>query len=243
MNQIDFSKNYVTSDCHFFHNNIIKYAERKDYQPFSDEKTEQMNWDIVNSINSQVPDKEGIVLWNLGDVFYGRLFSQQPLENLKSLIAVMKGKHRKLNLILGNHDFQFKKWANWSKLSPLNSQSSLQTIFQSCGFDAVYDHPILINDKYILSHEPVFLKPDSGFVNVHGHVHQNLVDENYFTIDIENSKMVIKAYKDSGRKPPEPVKKKDWEKWIVNPKDYKSVCWDNRQHQYKVWNFQDLTKA
>ena len=72
-----------------------------------------MNWDIVNSINSQIPDKEGVVLWNLGDVFYGRLFSQQPLENLKRLIAVMKGKHRKLNLILGNHDFQFKKWANF----------------------------------------------------------------------------------------------------------------------------------
>ena len=246
MTEIDFKKNYITSDLHFYHNNIIKYAERKEYQPFSDEKTKRMNWDIVNSINTQVPDEKGIVLWNLGDVFYGRLFSQQPLENLKRLISVMKGKHRKLNLILGNHDFQFKKWANWQKLYPLNAQSSLQTIFQNCGFDVVYDIPILIENKYILSHEPVFLKPGSQFINIHGHTHQKILKDSddftskFFCYDLENYKMVLKAYKDSGREIPPMSLKKDWENWLVNCKNYFNACWDYQN--YKVRSFESIKK-
>lgn len=209
-----------------------------------------MNWDIVNSINSQVPDEKGIVLWNLGDVFYGRLFSQQPLENLKRLIAVMKGKHRKLNLILGNHDFQFKKWANWSNLSPLNSQSSLQKIFQYCGFDAVYDTPILIENKYILSHEPVFLKPGSQFINIHGHTHRaSLLPEDeegntkYFCYTLENHKMVRKAYADSNRDVPKLEFKKDYQNYLTKANLYHNACWDAPEHPYKVENLNAIIKS
>ena len=55
-----------------------------------------MSWDIVNSINKQIPDEEGIVLWNLGDLFYGKLFGERTLDQLKAYIDVMKGKYRKL---------------------------------------------------------------------------------------------------------------------------------------------------
>lgn len=234
------TKNYITSDLHLFHSNIIKYAERKRYQPFDDKKAIQMSWDIVNAINEQIPDKEGVVLWNLGDLLYGKLFTDQTLAQLQSFISVLKGKHRTLNIVLGNHDKQFKKWADWNKLQPLSKDSSFTEIFLSLGFTNVYEHPIVYEDKFILSHEPVFLRKNSGFVNVHGHTHQILVDKDYFSIDLENSKMVIKAYRDSGREPPKPVKKKDWKNWIVDPNMYYNVCWDSPRNQYKVVDLDDL---
>ena len=185
-----------------------------------------MNWNIVNSINKQIPDEEGVVLWNLGDLFYGKLFSERPLEWLKSYISVMKGKNRTLNIILGNHDKQFKRFVDWKNLAPLTKNSSFTEIFTELGFTNVYDKPILWKENYILSHEPVFLKKNSQFINIHGHVHQNPVDESYFTWDLENYKMVRKAYKDSGREVPPLQHKENWEQFVVDPKMYKNVCWD-----------------
>lgn len=233
-------KNYITSDLHLCHSNIIKYAERVDYQPFTDESTERMNWDIVNAINKQVPDEKDVVLWNLGDLFYGKMFTAKTLDELKAYIDVMKGKNRTLNIVLGNHDRQFKQWADWKRLRPLTNKSSFTTIFQQLGFTNVYDHPVLFDDKIILSHEPVFLKKDSQFVNVHGHTHQIGIDESYFTWDLENYKMVRKAYKDSGREPPPLQHKKDWENWIVDLKMYINICWDATD--YKVKDLNEIAK-
>ena len=239
-------KNYITSDLHCLHSNICKYAERKEYLPFDDEKSRRMSWDIVNSINKQVPDEPGVVLWNLGDLFYGKLFGDMHINQLKKFIDVMKGKHRQLNIVLGNHDRQFnhfrKSVEDWKKIKPFDKDSSLEDIFRYLGFDKVYDSPIIYKDKFILSHEPVFIKPNSNFTNIHGHTHQIKVDREYFAIDLENSKMVMKAYKDSGREPPTPVKKKDWSNWVVDPKDYINICWDCTDGPYKVFNLDELTK-
>ena len=125
-------RNFITSDLHLLHNNIIKYAERKDYLPFNDEKSRQMSWDIVNSINKQIPDEEGVVLWNLGDLFYGKLFGERTLDQLKAYIDVMKGKYRQLNIVFGNHDKQFnhfrKSKEDWDKIKPFDKNSSLEDI-------------------------------------------------------------------------------------------------------------------
>lgn len=239
-------KNYITSDLHLCHSNIIKYAERVDYQPFTDESTERMNWDIVNAINKQVPDEKDVVLWNLGDLFYGKMFTAKTLAELKAYIDVMKGKNRTLNIVLGNHDRQFKQWADWKKLRPLTNKSSFTTIFQQLGFTNVYDRPVLFDDKIILSHEPVFLKKDSQFVNVHGHTHQKPLKDSdnfiskYFCYDLENYKMVQKAYKDSGRPVPELSLKKNWEDWLVDCKNYYNVCWDYTKG--KVLCLQDIER-
>lgn len=202
----------------------------------------QMSWDIVNSINDQIPDEEDVVLWNLGDLFYGKLFTNQTLAHLAMFIEKMKGKHRTLNIVLGNHDKQFKKFADWSNFAPLTKTSSFSHIFSMLGFTNVYNHPILWNDKIILSHEPFFLKRNSQFVNVHGHTHQMNIDENYFTYDLENYKMVRKAYKDSGREVPPLTKKKDWQRWIVDPKKYRNICWDCPDARYRVLDLNKLTK-
>lgn len=219
------SDEYIISDLHLCHTNIIKYAERTDYE-LTNKSTERMNWNIVNSINKQIPDEEGVVLWNLGDLFYGKLFSEKSLQQLKNYISVMKGKNRTLNIVLGNHDKQFKRFADWKNLTPLTKNSSFTEIFTELGFTNVYDKPIIWKENYILSHEPVFLKKNSQFINIHGHVHQMPVDESYFTWDLENYKMVRKAYKDSGREVPPLQHKENWEQFVVDPKMYKNACWD-----------------
>lgn len=237
-------KEYITSDNHLLHNNIIKYAERTKYFPENDQTSTQMSWDIVNSINEQIPDEKGVVLWNLGDLFYGKLFGSKTLSELQAFVSTMKGKNRQLNIVLGNHDRQFNQFRSskedWTKVYPINKQSTLESIFQYLGFDRVYDRPVLYKDSYILSHEPVFLKKNSQFINVHGHTHQIPVDESYFTWDLENYKMVRKAYKDSGREVPPLQHKRNWERFVVNPEMYKNVCWDCTNE--KVLDLNELTK-
>lgn len=237
-------KEYITSDAHLLHNNIIKYAERTKYFPESDQTSTQMSWDIVNSINKQIPDEKGVVLWNLGDLFYGKLFGSKTLIELRTFVSTMKGKNRQLNIVLGNHDRQFNQFRktkeDWAKIYPINKHSTLEDIFKYLGFDKIYDRPVLYKDKFILSHEPVFLKKNSQFVNIHGHTHQIPVDDSYFTWDLENYRMVRKAYKDSGRKVPPLQHKKNWEQFVVNPEMYKNVCWDYTNE--KVLDLNELTK-
>ena len=237
-------KEFITSDLHCFHTNMIKYGERTKYFPENDTNALQMSWDIVNSINAQIPDEKGVVLWNLGDLFYGKLFGNKTLLELQTMINVMKGKYRQLNIVLGNHDKQFNQFRktkeDWDKIYPINKHSSLVSIFQTLGFDRVYVEPVILKEKYILSHEPVFLKKNSNLVNIHGHTHQIPVDETYFTWDLENYRMVRKAYKDSGREVPPLQHKKNWEQFVVNPEMYKNVCWDYTNE--KVLDLNELTK-
>ena len=66
---------------------------------------------------------------------------------------------RKLNgkkyLVKGNHD----------RLS--NAE------YRTIGFEEVYDKPILFEDFWILSHEPVYVNTNMPYANIFGHIHNN----------------------------------------------------------------------
>lgn len=236
-------RNYITSDWHLLHKNIIKYAERLNYKS-TNLDCEKMSQDIIESIDKQVPDEKDVVLWNLGDLFFGRMFSEKTFDQLYQMIKVLKGKNRKLNLVLGNHDRTFKKYADWSKLKPLKETDSLKQCFEALGFDNVYDRPVVFFDqndttfgKYvILSHEPLFIPKDEKIINIHGHVHQRNLKSDFFTLDFET------VYNPDGSKSSIFRRKVDWEKFIVNPKNYYNICWDNPEHLYKVWNLDALVR-
>lgn len=220
-------KHYITSDLHLFHRRIIKYANRTAYK-MTNADTMRMTTDIVNYIDKNVPDERGVILWNLGDVFYGPLLNKQSRDDLKDLIAIMRGKHRRLELVMGNHDKQFKD-LDWKTVTGNTwvDNHSLEDIFRYFGFDDVYFFPVLV-DCFIFSHEPVSLSNDSKFYNVHGHTHQMFVDENYFTWKYENHDMVEKACKDFRKKLPDDFYEKpgNWQARIVNPGKYINACWD-----------------
>lgn len=64
-------------------------------------------------------------------------------------------------LVKGNHD---KKDDTYYKLN---------------GFEKVYDHPIIIEDFWILSHEPMYMNEYMPYVNIFGHVHGNPMYKTY----------------------------------------------------------------
>jgi calcineurin-like phosphoesterase family protein len=77
-------KTFITSDFHFDHANIIKYARR----PFS--SVEEMNRELVRRYNSRVTDLDTVYI--LGDITLGR-----DLSHAKKL----RGRKK---LLIGNHD-------------------------------------------------------------------------------------------------------------------------------------------
>lgn len=80
---------FITSDTHFYHENIIKYCNR----PFVNK--EEMNTELIRRWNVTVP-KDALV-WHLGDFCFGKK------ENIQEILPKLNGK---INLVLGNHDHQ-----------------------------------------------------------------------------------------------------------------------------------------
>ena len=80
---------YLTSDLHFFHDNIIEHCER----PCTIEV--HVAW-ILNKINSVV--KPGDIVYHLGDFAYG---SNAKFSRLQEVFSQLNGTWR---FIIGNHD-------------------------------------------------------------------------------------------------------------------------------------------
>lgn len=188
---------FILSDLHLFHTNVIKYVERP--FEFSALGCKKMNEYLLAQFE-KLP--ENCLIWNLGDVLLNRHISEGEI---MSTIWRTK-KNRKLNLILGNHDFQCEK----------GDHDTFIDYFTSLGFDEVYIRPIIFENKYILSHEPIFIPEDRDFINLHGHTHNRLVNEDFFLSEYNKSF---------------PQKK-------VNPKSYINVCVD--ANDLKIHCLRDL---
>lgn len=74
--------------------------------------------------------------------------------NTESTTQIVKSLKGFKFLIKGNHD------------------RKSNSCYRKMGFMEVYDKPILLGNSIILSHEPVF----SNLLNIHGHIHNNLID-------------------------------------------------------------------
>ena len=214
---------YIVSDLHFMHSNIIKYCNRPykvegpNSNPDNKAEVERMNEDILKTFD-KLPNSCDV--WNLGDVFFLGTTKQtkfldnpENTEKLKEMVKRMKGKDRKLFLVLGNHDNLHYKG------------HSRMEFYYSIGFDKVYDTPIILEDKYILSHEPVYVTPDSNFIDLYGHTHDLLIKEDYFTYDYDNYAMITRSYKQNSEEPPKIEQK--WPDRLINLGNYKNVCLDH----------------
>jgi calcineurin-like phosphoesterase family protein len=83
--------NYIVSDTHIGHYNIIKFENIK--RPFNN--IEEHDQSIIDAWNSVIKDDD--IVYHLGDVF----FRKENFEKIK----LLKGRKR---LILGNHDHYVK---------------------------------------------------------------------------------------------------------------------------------------
>ena len=86
-------KEWIISDTHWHHKNIIEYCNR----PFS--SVEEMDNTMIKKWNSVV-GKDDIV-WHLGD------FAMGTKEQITQIVEQLNGR---IYLILGNHDNHTMKW-------------------------------------------------------------------------------------------------------------------------------------
>lgn len=112
---------------------------------------DDMNTILIRNWNSVVKNND--IVYHLGD------FALGTLDVVKHFRDKLNGK---IYLVKGNHDgYNIKR-------------------YYEAGFDKVYDKPILLENQYILSHEPMFTTNDMiPYVNIYGHVHNNSEYEDF----------------------------------------------------------------
>jgi Predicted phosphoesterase or phosphohydrolase len=119
---------------------------------------EEMTDAIIKNWNSTVKRDDKVFV--LGDVsFYDKEKTKEILDKLNGTKV----------LILGNHDNE--RSTQW---------------WYDVGFDEVYKYPIIYNNFYILSHEPVYLNENMPYANIHGHIHHLKYDsKQFFNVSVE----------------------------------------------------------
>ena len=141
---------WVTSDHHFGHANIIKYCER----PFED--VDQMDTEMVNYWNEVVGIEDTV--YYIGDFSLSR--SQKVVEYIERL-------NGRITFLPGSHDYWFEKMPKWWwDEDPFLPHKSAPPILE-----------IQHNGEYMtLCHYPMRSWPRSfhGSLHVYGHSHGRL---------------------------------------------------------------------
>lgn len=132
-------------------------------RPFKD--ITEMNETIIKNWN-RVVGKNDIVFF-LGDFHLGKNKDGEE----EALVRRLNGRKK---LLMGNHD---KGKAEY---------------YLSIGFEEVFTYPIVYKKFFILSHKPIAETDGTGFLNIHGHIHNNGYREieeanldNYFNVSVE----------------------------------------------------------
>ncbi|MBD0380791.1 metallophosphoesterase [Paenibacillus sedimenti] len=126
-------------------------------RPFS--HGEEMTKSMIESWNSAVGKEDKV--FHLGD------FSFLNKEKTADIVTRLNGYKF---LILGNHD-----------------RGRSRSWWLDVGFDEVSEHPIIYNQFFFLSHEPMYMNKHMPYVNVHGHIHgQKYEGLNYFNVCVEH---------------------------------------------------------
>ena len=73
---------------------------------------------------------------------------------------------------IGNEDY-IKQLKGIKYLVKGNHDTKINEEYRKAGFVEVYDHPIIINEFWILSHEPMYVNANMPYVNLFGHVHNS----------------------------------------------------------------------
>lgn len=68
--------------------------------------------------------------------------------------------------------------------------------YYELGIEKVYDNPIILQNFYIISHEPMFMNETMPYVNIFAHVHNNSMYKDYgkhhFCVSVERPEMCYK---------------------------------------------------
>ena len=114
---------------------------RYESRPFPN--SNDMDSALIGNWNRKVSSHDKIFV--LGD------FSFHNAENTKAIVKKLRG--YKI-LVMGNHDTGHS--AKW---------------WLEAGFDEVCKYPIILDEFWILSHEPLYVNAHMPYANIFGHVH------------------------------------------------------------------------
>lgn len=227
---------FITSDTHFGHSNIIKYCNRPYHveggnrNPANVPEINRMKEDILRAFDKLPQDCD---VWNLGDFYFAggsHKITEADFILLRDVVKRMKGDNRRLFLVLGNHD-------------TLHFQGQSRIAFyEELGFDKVYDTPVIVEDYFVLSHEPVYLgKGNTQFINLYGHTHDKDIEPDYFCYDYDNYAKTLREAKAEGQEAPQLVKKfpeREYTKWDID-RHYINCCIDKHKG-FIEWTGNDL---
>jgi metallophosphoesterase superfamily enzyme len=188
-----------------------------------------MNEDILKQFD-ELP--AGSTIINLGDI---ALNSSLTFDKLKGFVDRMKKNDKKLWIVLGNHDREMNL-----RVKDLKRFKTPYDLFIALGFDRVFPFPILLEGKYLLSHEPVYLKPGSNLKQCYGHVHDCDIPEDYFCHEVENFAMMQRVQKE-GITQQENIDVdceaiSDLTK-VIDLNNYKNMCWDKH---HRILKFEEV---
>lgn len=119
-------------------------------RPFKDAK--EMNETLINNWNNIVTNKD--IVYHLGD------FCLSTDDEIKNIFNRLNGT---IILIRGNHDRKSVKF------------------YEDIGFKVLTNPPIILEKyKLMLSHVPLLdSNIKEGYINLHGHIHNKSISENY----------------------------------------------------------------
>ncbi len=73
---------------------------------------------------------------------------------------------------IGNEEY-IKKLNGKKYLVKGNHDKLTNEEYRKIGFEEVYDKPVIYEDFWILSHEPVYVNTNMPYANIFGHIHNN----------------------------------------------------------------------
>ncbi len=105
---------------------------------------EEMDKVLTKNWNNTVSEADTVFM--LGDFsFYGK----------EKTMNICKSLNGKKILVMGNHDEHTPNW------------------YRECGFEEVSRFPVIYENFWILSHEPMYVNTNMPYANIFGHIHSN----------------------------------------------------------------------
>jgi calcineurin-like phosphoesterase family protein len=157
---------FVISDTHFLHQNIIKLANR----PF--ETVEEMNEAMISNWNSVVTPSDTV--YHLGDFAYGSWKLENAQEKVKEIFGRLNGRKY---LIKGNHDHSETLSLGWQNIYDVKTIK--------------YD-----NKKIVLCHYPMIEWDGCFHGSYHFHGHSHNVSPLQVMVEQVESFALIRTYFD-----------------------------------------------
>jgi calcineurin-like phosphoesterase family protein len=125
-----------------------------EYQSRPFQTTEDMDAAMIENWNRVVTPGDHVFL--LGDV---------SLHEPEKTYEILHRFNGTITLVLGNHD-------------------NRRAMEKTGRFELVSPYPILYDNFFLLSHEPVFVNEQCPFCNVHGHTHGNKFENTFLHVNV-----------------------------------------------------------